>query len=84
LAERYAFVLFDSAPLMYANETLALGAMVDGVVLVVGARTSKHSVRLACNRLAVADAKILGVVLNGVDTRHPDYREYTKYYYRYA
>jgi polysaccharide biosynthesis transport protein len=81
LAKRYLFLLFDSAPLMFASESLALAAMVDGVVVVVGARTPKQTVRAACNRLALVDARILGVVLNGVDIREPDHREYRYYYY---
>jgi polysaccharide biosynthesis transport protein len=83
LAERYSFVLFDSAPLMHASETLAIATMVDGVVMVVGAGTPKRSVSVACDRLAMVEAKVLGVVLNGVDIKQPDYREYTRYYYRY-
>ena len=83
LTTYYPIILFDSAPVMHASETIAIAAMVEGVVIVVGARTSKKTVRAACDRLNAVDAKILGVVLNGVDIRHPDYREYTKYYYRY-
>ncbi len=83
LATRYPFVLFDSAPLMYASETLAIATMVDGVVMVVGARTPKKTVRAACDRLEMVDAKILGVILNGVDISKPDYKQYTHYYYRY-
>ncbi len=82
LKKRYTFVLFDSAPLMQASETLALAAMIDGVVMVVGAATPKQNVRAACDRLAVFEAKLHGVVLNGVDINQPDYRDYARYYYR--
>jgi succinoglycan biosynthesis transport protein ExoP len=80
LAKRYVFLLFDSAPLMYASESIALAAMVDGVVIVIGAHTPKQSVRAACDRLAMVDAKILGVVLNGVDASEPEYRQYQQFY----
>ncbi len=83
LAKHYPFVLLDSAPLMHASETLAIATMVDGVVMVVGADTPKQTVRAACDRLVMVEARVLGVVLNGVDIQHPDYREYTRYYNRY-
>jgi polysaccharide biosynthesis transport protein len=83
LSESYDYVLIDSAPLMYASDTIGIATMVDGVVVVLGAGTAKQSVRKACDRLSRARAKILGVVLNGVDIRHPDYREHSHYYYSY-
>jgi polysaccharide biosynthesis transport protein len=83
LSENYDYVLIDSAPLMYASDTIGIATMVDGVVVVLGAGTPKQSVRKACDRLSRARAKILGLVLNGVDIRHPDYREHGHYYYSY-
>jgi polysaccharide biosynthesis transport protein len=83
LAHHYQFVLFDSAPLMHASETLAIATMVDGVVMVVGAATPKQNVRSACDRLTRVEAKILGVVLNRVNIKQPDYRDYTRNYDRY-
>ena len=84
LAKRYPFILLDSGPMMHASETLAVATMVDGVVMVVRAGTAKQSVRAACDRLVSVDAKILGIVLNEVDIQRPDYREYTRHYYRYG
>lgn len=83
LSENYDYVLIDSAPLMYASDTIGIATMVDGVVVVLGASTAKQSVRKACDRLSRARAKILGLVLNGVDLSHPDYREHSHYYYSY-
>jgi capsular exopolysaccharide synthesis family protein len=83
LAKRYPFVLLDSAPMMHASESLAVATMVDGVVMVVGASTPKQSVRAACDRLTSVEAKVLGVVLNGVNIKRPDYHEHTRYYYQY-
>jgi Mrp family chromosome partitioning ATPase len=83
LAKRYPFVLLDSAPMMHASESLAVATMVDGVVMVVGASTPKQSVRAACDRLTSVEAKLLGVVLNGVNIKRPDYHEHTRYYYQY-
>ncbi|HJU10410.1 MAG TPA: polysaccharide biosynthesis tyrosine autokinase [Candidatus Binataceae bacterium] len=83
LAASYQYIVIDSAPLMHASDTVGIATIVDGVVLVAGARTPKHSVRRAAERLAFAGANILGVVLNRVDIHHPDHREYTRYYFLY-
>jgi polysaccharide biosynthesis transport protein len=83
LSASYEHILLDSAPLMYASDTVGVATMVDGIVLVVGAETPKQSVRRASERLAFAGANVLGVVLNRVDIHHPDHREYSRYYFSY-
>jgi succinoglycan biosynthesis transport protein ExoP len=82
-SEQYQYILIDSSPLMYASDTVGIATMADGVVLVAGSVTPKQSVRRASERLALAGANVLGVVLNRVDIRHPDHREYTRYYFSY-
>jgi capsular exopolysaccharide synthesis family protein len=82
-SEQYQYILMDSSPLMYASDTVGIATMADGVVLVAGSATPKNSVRRAAERLALAGANVLGVVLNRVDIRHPDHREYTRYYFSY-
>jgi polysaccharide biosynthesis transport protein len=82
-SEQYQYVLMDSSPLMYASDTVGIATMADGVVLVAGSATPKNNVRRAAERLALAGATVLGVVLNRVDIRHPDHREYTRYYFSY-
>ena len=83
LSGSYEYILLDSAPLMYASDTVGIATMVDGVVLVAGAETPKQSVRRASERLAFAGANVLGVVLNRVDIYHPDHSEYSRYYFSY-
>lgn len=83
LSQSYEHILIDSAPLMYASDTVGVATMADGVVLVAGAETPKQSVRHASERLSLAGANVLGVVLNRVDIHHPDYREYSRYYFSY-
>jgi polysaccharide biosynthesis transport protein len=82
-SEQYQYILIDSSPLMYASDTVGIATMADGVVLVAGSATPKQNVRRASERLALAGANVLGVVLNRVDIRHPDHREYTRYYFSY-
>jgi capsular exopolysaccharide synthesis family protein len=83
LSRQYEHILIDSAPLMYASDTVGIATMADGVVLVAGASTPKQSVRHAAERLSLAAANVLGVVLNRVDIHHPDHREYSRYYFSY-
>jgi succinoglycan biosynthesis transport protein ExoP len=82
-SEGYRYILIDSSPLMYASDTVGIATMADGVVLVVGPTTPKQSVRRASERLALAGANVLGVVLNRVDIHHPDHKEYNRYYFSY-
>jgi receptor protein-tyrosine kinase len=73
LAEFYQFILLDSAPIMCSSETVGLATMVDGVVVVADANTSKQVIRSSCKRLTAAGATVFGVVLNKVDVRRPVY-----------
>ncbi len=67
LIAEYQFVLVDSAPISLASDTIGLATMVDSVVVVAGAATSKRSVRSACRKLSDAGATIAGVVANWAD-----------------
>jgi capsular exopolysaccharide synthesis family protein len=84
LRERYAFVVIDSAPVLPISDTLMVAPKVDGVLLVArGQAVSRHVVRKACDRLDFVQARILGVVLNGVDLWSPEYGQYRSSYVSY-
>ena len=83
LSRQYEHILIDSAPLMYASDTVGIATMADGIVLVAGAGTAKQIVRRASERLSLVAANVLGLVLNRVDIYHPDHREYSRYYFSY-
>jgi Mrp family chromosome partitioning ATPase len=77
LQEQYDYILIDAPPVLPVSDAVLLSTMVDGVVLVVGARdTPKQLVREACARLRYARAKILGTMLNRVDIRDAHYASY--------
>lgn len=80
LAASYDSVLIDSPPVMPVSDSVVLSRLVDGVVVVVGPRTPKQLVRHACSRLGQVGARILGVVLNQVNMKSPDYYHYHRYY----
>jgi Mrp family chromosome partitioning ATPase len=68
--EEYDHVVFDSGPMLFVSETVALAPRVDGVVTVVRARTnSRGLLQRMRDALRQLKAEHLGVVLNAVRTR---------------
>jgi capsular exopolysaccharide synthesis family protein len=81
----YDVVLVDSPPLFPVADASLLATMVDGVVLVVrGERTPRHVTQEALGRLRFMQAKVLGVVLNGIDPGTGEYAYRYSYYFRDA
>jgi len=84
LRNRFEFILLDASPVIGITDAELLSAFCDGVVLVMHSqKTSKFSARQALQTLESVRANILGVVLNGVDLRNPDYASYRYYYSSY-
>jgi Mrp family chromosome partitioning ATPase len=56
------------------SDAILLSRLADGVILVVwGQKTRKQLVKSAVAQLRNSQAKIIGVVLNGVDIRREEY-----------
>ncbi len=84
LRRRYKFVVIDSPPIMAATDAVILSALTDGVLLVVrSGETPKEAFTRARDLLAAVKCRLLGVVLNAVDSSAPDYY-YSYRYYPYA
>jgi len=85
LFERYAFIILDSPPILGLSDSLILSTITDGVIIVVRAgRTPKESVVQAKKLLRGVNARILGIILNGIresDLRYSSYSYYYSYYY---
>lgn len=80
-AAEYDMVLWDSAPLLAADDASNLCSKVGGVLFVARTRYSSiHSVRSALEELSQRNAKIFGIVLNAVSPDQPGY--YDKYRYK--
>jgi len=77
----YQYVIIDSCPVIAISDSVVLSQLVDGVIIVAGRTTPKHVVKRACLRLSDTGAKILGVVLNQLDSRLADHYSYSGYYY---
>jgi capsular exopolysaccharide synthesis family protein len=83
--EEYDHVIFDSGPMLFVSESVALAPRVDGVVTVVKARTSSRGVlQRMRDGLRAVKAEHLGVVLNGVRSQAGGYYGRSiKTYYEY-
>ena len=84
LSQNYDCVIFDSPPVMPVSDAVLIARVVDGVVLVVDSqRTAKQLIREVRSKLVNFHAKILGVVLNRVDTQRAGYAQYYSHYTDY-
>ena len=79
--EEYDYVLIDTPPVLPVTDSLVLGRMVDGLILVIDSGEIKvEMAREVKNQLMHSGANILGVVLNKVRSEHHGYG-YGYYYY---
>src|SRR5580700_1242469 len=84
LRHRFKFVVIDSPPIMAATDAVILSAHTDGVLLVVrSGETPKEAFTRTRDLLTAVKSRLLGVVLNAVDSSAPDYY-YSYRYYPYA
>jgi polysaccharide biosynthesis transport protein len=84
LRQHYKFVVIDSPPIMAATDAVILSALTDGVLLVVWSHeTPKEAFSRTRDLLAAVKGRLLGVVLNAVDSGAPDYY-YSYRYYPYS
>ncbi|NPV51927.1 MAG: CpsD/CapB family tyrosine-protein kinase [Firmicutes bacterium] len=74
------FLIFDTPPMMAVTDAAVLGTKVDGVLLVLRlGQAAREGVMRAKTLLQNANARVLGVVVNGIK---PEGR-YNYYYYYY-
>jgi capsular exopolysaccharide synthesis family protein len=84
LRKRYKFVVIDSPPVMAATDAVILSVLVDGVLMVARSHdTPKEAFTRARDLLMSVNSRILGVVLNAVDSSAPNYY-YSYRYYPYS
>ena len=86
LRQQYKFIVIDSPPIMAATDAVILSVLVDGVLLVVrSGETPKEAFTRARDLLNSVKARLLGVVLNAVDSTSPEYYYSYRYYpYHYG
>src|SRR6266404_240596 len=84
LRTKFKFIVIDSPPVMAATDAVILSVQADGVLLVVrSGETPKAAFTRTRDLLNSVKCRILGVVLNAVDSSAPDYY-YSYRYYPYS
>jgi capsular exopolysaccharide synthesis family protein len=84
LRSQFKFIVVDSPPIMAATDAVILSVQADGVLLVVrSGETPKEAFTRARDLLVGVKCRLLGVVLNAVDSSSPDYY-YSYRYYPYS
>ena len=77
LAEEYRYVIIDSPPLDSVSDGALLASMADGAILVVrSGETSRSLVKSSIQQLERVNCRLLGMVLNRVDSKSRAYRKY--------
>jgi len=80
---KFAYVIFDSPPVLAVTDAIVLAAAADGVVLCVhGGQTPRELVQRSAERLRQSNIPVLGAILNNLDLQQYGYT-YKKSYYDY-
>ncbi|UCD71052.1 MAG: AAA family ATPase [Syntrophobacterales bacterium] len=78
LKEEFDLIIIDSSPVLGAAHTSLSPSLVDGVIMVTRSDiTNRKTILEAKRQLHLANAPILGVIINGIDLK----RHYYQYYY---
>ena len=82
LQEMFEVIIIDSPPILPASDALLISPHADGVLLVIKAGLlNRDMVQKAVEQLELAQANILGAVLNDVDVNRTGYSSYYQKYY---
>ena len=78
---KYDIILCDSPPLLTVSETLRLSSMVEGTIVVAkSGKTTYDVAKRGLKMLGDIDSHIIGLIINGMDTRKGGHY----YYYNYG
>jgi capsular exopolysaccharide synthesis family protein len=84
LRSDFNFIVIDSPPVVLITDATILASIVDGVVLIVESeKTTRGAMLRAFRTLSLSGGKLLGTVLNKVDSRRDGYYGHYNYYYYY-
>jgi capsular exopolysaccharide synthesis family protein len=84
LRTKFKFIVVDTPPVMAATDAVILSVQADGVLLVVrSGETPKEAFTRTRDLLVSVKCRLLGVVLNAVNSSAPDYY-YSYRYYPYS
>jgi len=82
LKNEYDRIVIDLPPILAAADALIISKYTDGIVIVTRAgRTQKASFRIAYDNIKTSGIKLLGAVINGINSKYSSYYYYYYYYY---
>ena len=77
LRQQYDFIILDTPPVLAVTDALVISHLTDAVVLVVRyGMVQRHVAQRGIDLLERAGAHLLGVAINAVDFKTPEYSEY--------
>jgi len=80
LKQKFDYVLLDTPALLPVGDAIALGSMVDGIVLVTRqAYCKEDDLRETCKQLSDLNTRLVGIVVN--DVKHTRSHYYNQYRY---
>lgn len=85
LREEYDFILVDTPPVLAVTDAAVIGRLTDATLLIIRYGTAqRHVVQRCVDVLDRSGTHVLGVAVNVVDLKSPEYSEYYgKKYYEY-
>jgi len=84
LKRSFDYILLDAPPLLAVSDALALGPIIDGIILVArGGQTPISALKQAKQKIDAHKLRCLGVIINGVNLVEQD-GYYAKQYYQYS
>jgi Mrp family chromosome partitioning ATPase len=80
LKQKFDYVLLDTPALLPVGDAIALGSMVDGIVMVIRqAYCKEDDLRETYKQLADLNTRLIGIVVN--DVKHTRSHYYNQYRY---
>lgn len=84
LKQRFDYLIIDSPPVLMVTDAVVLSTMVDGVVMVIDARTTqRNQLRQVVEMLQAVNARLIGVVANRLSASSDRYFSNYTYYHSY-
>jgi polysaccharide biosynthesis transport protein len=87
MRDQYDFVIIDTPPVLTVTDASILGRLTDAAILIIRyGSAQRHVVQRSVDLLDRSGAHLLGVAVNAVDFKAPEYSEYygRKYYEYYG
>jgi len=82
LNRRYDILIIDTPPVLATSDALVLAPQTDGTVLIIKSGfLNREMVKKAVDQIRIAQANLIGVVLNQVDIKRGGYYKYYRKYY---